>query len=439
MTIDRTPPHNAEAEAACLGAVMIDPAVIAELIDVLRPDSFYRPANKKIFSAMISLFDGKQPIESISISKFLKDSGDLNTCGGAAYLSELTSGSFNSVNVGFYADIINDLSKKRDLLRLSSLINAAAYDVSNTAIEVIESAGKKLFELADQQGGGYEKIGDLLYSGVESIERTFKLKGEPSGVPTGFSELDRMTSGLQRSELIIIGARPSVGKTALALNMAANISIENKIPVGFFSMEMSKAALVKRIICSEARVSTSGIRYGLLRPNDFKSITDAASRIQRAPLFIDDSPNLPLLNLRSTARRMVSQEGVKIIFIDYITLIKPETKEAPRHEQIAEISRSLKALARELNIPVVVLTQVRRETEGKRPSLADIRESGSIEQDADVVLFLHRVKPGDKDSDDSATGVETELVVAKHRNGPVGILKLAFLTQYTKFEPLSRA
>ena len=251
--------------------------------------------------------------------------------------------------------------------------------------------------------------------------------------PSGFSDLDNLTSGFQNSEFIIIGARPSVGKTALALTMAANMSVQQRRPVGFFTLEMSAIALMQRLLASEARLDSNKIRSGLLRASDFHKITEAAGRIYDAPLFIEDSPNLKLLDLRALARRMKSNHDVGIIFIDYLTLITSEHLELARHEQIAEISRSLKALARELDLPVVALSQVRRETEGKLPNLADLRESGSIEQDADVVMFLHR----ERGTDENLNDVETDLIVAKQRNGPVGRVNLAFIPEYTKFESMT--
>jgi replicative DNA helicase len=269
---------------------------------------------------------------------------------------------------------------------------------------------------------------------VAAIEKLYHNQDDYTGIPTGFTELDNMTSGFQNSEFIVIGARPSVGKTALALTMATNISVAHKVAAGFFSLEMSDMALMQRMVAAEARISSQTIRTGMLKQSDFANLTSAAGRIYEAPLWISDAPSMRLLDLRAQARRMVSQHGVRIIFVDYISLISNENMDLPRHEQIAEISRSLKALARELNIPVVALSQVSRDTEGKRPMLSNIRESGSIEQDADVVIFLHRERNLEQATTEALDVIPTDLIVAKQRNGPVGTIKVAFIPRYTKFD-----
>ena len=314
-----------------------------------------------------------------------------------------------------------------------------SYDETVDVRNIIEEAEKDIFELIDTgHSGSYVAIKEIIPKTIDAIEKLYHTKESYTGVPTGFPELDNLTKGFQPSELIIIGARPSVGKTALALTMAANISIKYKKPVGFFTLEMSGQALTQRLVSSEARLDFSRLRSGLLRPADFHNLTEAAGKIYEAPLYIEDTPNLRLLDLRALARRMRSKQKVEIIFIDYLTLISSESRSMQRHEQIAEISRSLKALARELDIPVIALSQVKREVQGGRPTLADIRESGSIEQDADVVIFLHRKMKIDRDATEEVTEIETELSIAKQRNGPVGTLKIAFIPKYTKFESLSR-
>ncbi|MFW5811859.1 MAG: replicative DNA helicase, partial [Alkalispirochaetaceae bacterium] len=301
-----------------------------------------------------------------------------------------------------------------------------------------EEAERKIFEIAEgHQTASFVQAKEIVEQTVEAIEKLYHTKDDYTGIPSGFPALDNMLSGFQNSEFIIIGARPSVGKTALALSMAANIAIHQKIPCGFFTLEMSDMAVMQRLLASEARIGSQSLRTGMLKPSDFKNLIDAAGLIYEAPLWIADTPSMRLLDLRAQARRMRSQYGVRIIFIDYLTLVSSENGELPRHEQIAEISRSLKALARELEIPVVALSQVNRDTEGKRPNLANIRESGSIEQDADVVLFLHRDRGIDREGDVMPNVVETELIVAKQRNGPVGTVRIAFIPRYTKFESLA--
>ena len=436
---DRTPPHNEEAERATLGALLLDPDAISTVLRYLRPEDCYRGAHRRVFQAIVNLFQRGDVIDLITLTDELRSLGELESSGGSAYVSSLTSSVPTSANVEYYAKIVQGFSIRRALLKLSNEVIATAHDESLESRAIIEEAERKIFELTDrQQTGSFKSAGEIVSQTIEAIEKLYHTKDSYTGVPSGFGDLDNMTSGFQKAEFIVVGARPSVGKTALACSMASNMTIRYKIPVGFFTLEMADMALMQRIIASEARISSHKIRTALLTPADFHSLTEAAARIYEAPLFIEDTPNMRLLDLRAQARRMISQHSIRAIFIDYLTLITPEREGSniPRHEQIAEISRSLKALARELNVPVIALSQVRRESEGKRPTLADLRESGSIEQDADVVMFLHRER-GYGDSDEQPNNIETEVIVAKQRNGPVGTVKLAFLPQYTKFEQLT--
>ncbi len=435
---DRVPPHNDEAEKATIGALLLDSEALSTVLRYLRPEDFYRTAHKKIFQAIIDLFQKGEVIDLITLTNELRVKGELESCGGLAYASSLTSEVPTSANVEYYARIVQGSSVRRLLIKISHGIIANAYDDSLESRTIIEEAEKDIFEVTDrQQSGNFKTAGEVVARTIEAIEKRYHAKDNYTGIPTGFSDLDNMTSGFQNAEFIVIGARPSVGKTAFACTIAAHMAIKDKIPVGFFTLEMSDMALMQRIVASEARIESNKIRTALLTPGDFHSLTDAAARIYEAPLYIEDTPNMKLLDVRAQARRMITQHGARIIFIDYLTLITPEREgNIPRHEQIAEISRSLKALARELEIPVVALSQVRRETEGKQPTLADLRESGSIEQDADVVIFLHRDRVG-TDQDDGRNDIVTEVNVAKQRNGPVGIVRLAFLPHYTKFESLS--
>jgi replicative DNA helicase len=435
----RIPPHNNDAERATLGAVLLDPEALGRVIAFIRPDDFYKSGHTRIFQAILALSDRGEELDLITVTHELKSRGELDRVGGAGYISSLTSSVPTSANVEYYARIVREMSVRRKLMRIAEEIVLEAGLDSNESRKVIEEAERKIFEITDSnQTSNYKKAGEIIGKTVAAIERLYQTKESFTGIPCGLPALDNMLSGFQDAEFIVIGARPSVGKTALALTMAANISLRNKIPAGFFTLEMSDMHLMQRLIASEARIGSQTIRTGMLKPSDFKSLTDAAGLIYDAPLWINDTPNIKLLDLRAQARRMVSQQGVRIIFIDYLTLISPETQDIPRHEQIAEVSRSLKALARELNIPVVALSQVSRDSEGKRPTLANIRESGSIEQDADVVIFLHRERGTEQhDRDESHNLVETELVVAKQRNGPVGTIKVAFVPRYTKFESLA--
>ncbi len=387
---------------------------------------------------MIRLFERGESVDLITLTSELKTHGDLDGAGGAAYVSSLTSTVPSAANVEYYARIVQETSIRRRLIRISGEIAWEAYDEGRDSRLIVEEAERRIFEITDkQQSGSFVRAREVIGKSIEAIERRYHTQDDYTGVPSGFPDLDNMLSGFQNSEFIVVGARPSVGKTALALSMAANISIRQNRPVGFFTLEMARMSLMQRLISSEARIGSHVIRTGMLKPDDFVNLTTAAGLIYDAPLYISDEPNIKLLDLRAQARRMKSHHQVEVIFIDYLSLIQAENPELPRHEQIAEISRSLKGLARELDIPVVALSQVRRETEGKTPTLADIRESGSIEQDADVVIFLHRERGTERENVDVKSQIETQLVVAKQRNGPVGTIKIAFIPQYTRFESLA--
>ncbi|MBN2511189.1 MAG: replicative DNA helicase [Spirochaetales bacterium] len=435
---DRITPHNDEAEVATLGAILIDPECLGNVLQFLRPSDFYKTAHKKIFKAIIDLFNKGEVIDLITLTEELKLNQELDKAGGASYVSKLTSAVPTAANVQYYAQLVQGSSIRRTILRVADELVAEAHDESIEPRVIIEEAERKIFEVTDKNpSGSYKAANEIIPKTIEAIEKLFHTKEHYTGVPTGFPDLDNMTSGFQNSEFIIIGARPSVGKTALALTMAANMAIKQHIPVGFFTLEMADMLLMQRLVAAEARINSEKLRTGMLKPSDFHNLTEAAGRIYEAPLFIDDTPNMKLLDLRAQARRMKSQQNIRALFVDYIGLIEPESKgNTPRYEQVGEISRSLKSLARELEIPVICLSQVGRQVEGKAPTLADLRESGSIEQDADVVLFLHRDR-GERDGTKDVNNIETELICAKQRNGPVGTIKLAFIPRFTKFENLS--
>ena len=439
---DKIPPHNNDAEMATLGALLLDSEALAVVLRYLRADDFYKLAHQKIFNAIVGLFEEGKGVDLLTLTDELRSEGTLESAGGTAYVSTLTSVVPTSANVEYYAKIVQENSIRRLLLKIAGEMISSAHDDSLDGRAVIEEAEKKIFAVTDsQQKGQYRVARDIVPGAISAIEQLYHRKESYTGIPTGFTELDNMTSGFQNSEFIVIGARPSVGKTALALTMAANMAIKNKIPVGFFTLEMSEMALMNRLIASESRINSEKLRSGMLKPSDFHNLTEAAGRIYEAPLYIDDTPNMKLLDLRAQARRMLSKEGVKIIFVDYIGLIEPESKSnVPRHEQVAEISRSLKSLAREMEVPIVCLSQVGRQSEGKAPSLADLRESGSIEQDADVVMFLHRERETGTSEERSQGPANrpTELIIAKQRNGPIGTVPIVFIPKYTRFENLSR-
>lgn len=438
---DKIPPFNDEAERATLGALLQDSEAIGDVLRFLRGDDFYKATHEKIFKAIINLFNLSEAVDLITVTEELRKAGNLESCGGAAYISALTSAVPTAANVEYYAKIVQGCSIRRNLLKIAREIIAEAHDDSIDSRVIIENAERKIFDVTDkQQSDSFISAREIIPETISAIEKLYHKEEPYTGVPSGYDELDKYTFGFQKSEFIVVGARPSVGKTAFALSMAANMSIRNKIPVGFFTLEMSRNAIMQRLVGSEARLNSEKLRSGMFKPSDFHNLTEAASLIYEAPLYIQDTSDIRLLDLRAQARRAKSQFGIEIIFVDYLTLVRPENSDIPRHEQIAEISRSLKSLARELEIPVVALSQVRRETEGKHPTLADLRESGSIEQDADVVIFLHRerVDQSGEGSKSPPAVIKTEVIIAKQRNGPIGTIELAFIPHYTRFEELSR-
>ncbi|MFP4483936.1 MAG: replicative DNA helicase [Spirochaetota bacterium] len=436
---DSVPPQNLEAEVATLGAILLNNDALGRVIAFIRAHDFYRNAHREIFEAIVLLSERGEEIDLITLTQELRHLGKLDAVGGAGYISQLTSAVPTSANVEYYARIVREMSVRRRLIKISHEMIASAHDDSHSSREILEEAEKRIFEVAGEQHSvSFRQAREIVEETVEAIERLYRNKESYTGIPSGFSELDNMLSGFQDSEFIIIGARPSVGKTALALTMAGSIAVHRRTPLGFFTLEMSSMQIMQRLIASEARISSQAIRAGMLRPSDFRSIADAAGLIYEAPLWITDTPNMALLDLRAQARRMVSQHGVRIIFVDYLSLITSENPELPRHEQMAEVSRSLKALARELEVPVIALSQLTRDSEGRRPTLANIRESGSIEQDADVVIFLHRDRGEERTGDEHPNIMETELIVAKQRNGPVGTVHIAFVPKYTRFDEMTR-
>jgi replicative DNA helicase len=436
---DKVPPHDAEAEQAALGALLLDPDAVPHTLKYLRPDDFYVNANKNVFGAIIALFEKGQKADLITLADEMRAMGTLDHSGGPGYIARLTDAVPSSANIEYYAKIVQDYSVRRSLIRLAADIKQKAHDDSVDTGLLLDELQESIFEVSqNRQSVSYRSVREIVPEAMKMIERMSKSKSRYTGVPSGFDEMDNMTSGFQDSELVIIGARPSVGKTAFALNMATHMALREKVPVCFFSLEMSDISLTYRLLSSEARINSEKVRSGLIKHSDIQSLMDAASRIYESPLYIVDVPNIKLLDLRSLARRMKTEKDVKIIFIDYLTLITHENADLPRWEQISSISRSLKALARELKIPVVALSQLKREAEGKQPSLSDLRESGSIEQDADLILFIHREREIDKRVEERSTHIPTDILIAKQRNGPVGRVSLLFFNNFTRFESIEK-
>ena len=437
FTIDRIPPHNDDAEKAVLGAMLIDNSAVSVVMQLLRPDDFYAAFNKHIFEAILSLDAAGHRADLLTIKGELDKTGKLDEAGGIDYIAGLTNVVPSSANAGYYAQIVQNCSLRRGLIQAAGYTGSRAYDETSEPKVILEEIQQRLFTLSDTRRlFSYRKAKEAIKSTFEYLTLVFK-KGEYTGIPSGFEALDKLTSGFQKTELTVIGARPAMGKTTLALNIAAHISMELKLPAAFFSLEMSDRSLLLRLISSEARIDSSKFRSGFLSKNDFTNMFIAADKIDPAPLFFVDMPHMTILDIQTMARMLRAQEKVEIIFIDYIGLISSDNPRLARYEFISDVSRSLKGLARELDIPIVAMSQLGRELEKEKrsPNLADIRESGSIEQDADMVMFIDRDRELDKTQEEQAknTGQKVKLIVAKNRNGPTGIVDLTYLKAFTKF------
>jgi replicative DNA helicase len=436
------PPHDDEAERAALGAMLMDGDAIAASREYLASGDFYSRANNLVYDAVLGLFDKGVAADILTVTGELRQNGSLEQAGGASYVSSLTTVVPSSANIEYYAQTVQSYSLRRALLKVAGEINAKVFDETLESRLILEEIQQRIFDLSYNRSAiRYQNIGKILPEAIRIIENFAKSNKEYTGIPSGFDELDKLTSGFHRSEFIIIGARPSIGKTALALTMASHISVRHRLPAAFFTLEMSAIALAQRLLSMEARINAGALRSGYLKSRDFMDMVDAAANIYEAPLFIVDTPNMKLMDLRAQARRIRAQENVEIIFIDYLGLISSENYSVPRFEQISEISRSLKSLARELDIPIVVLCQLNREAEKERPNLSSIRDSGSIEQDADVVMFLHRARDSARKAEPAPQdqeGSKTSLILSKQRNGPVGTIDLVFVPQYAKFESMAK-
>ena len=440
---DKIPPHNLEAEMATLGALLLDGKSIETVISYLRPDRFSSIQHQKIFSAMLSLFNKSKNLDILTVIEELRTVGDLDAVGGHAYISSLTDVVPTSANIEYYAKIVYENAVRRDIIGISSKMISSSYDETKEVRGVLEEAQKLIFDLTDtNQTASYMNALDSVTAAFALIEKIYRNKGQLSGIPSGFTDLDTMTNGFHAAELIILGARPSQGKTALALSMVKHIAIDKKIPSLFFSLEMPNSQLMLRLISQVSHVSSQKIKSGRLTMGELQTLGDACGLMYDCPLYIVDTPNMKLLDLRAMARRLRTQVGIEIIFIDYMTLIQSEdtSKGKPIYEIVSEISSSLKSLARELNIPIVVLSQVGRDAQGRAPTMADIRGSGSIEQDADVIMFIHRETQKEEKGQekDRELPEPAELILAKQRNGPIGTIDIQFMPHYTQFVNLAR-
>ncbi|MDR1863900.1 MAG: replicative DNA helicase [Treponema sp.] len=434
----RIPPHNDDAERATIGAMLIDESAVLVARQYLQSEDFYSPAHKRIYDAILDLVASGHKADLLTIKGELEKSGKLDEAGGIDYIASLTHTVPSSANADYYAQIVRGCSLRRGLIHTAGIVGSRAYDETADPKSLLEESQQRLFALSDTRRiFSYKKAGETIGITFKYLDKVYNSKALYTGIPSGFDDLDKITSGFQPAELIVIGARPGMGKTAIALTMAANISLRKQIPAAFFSLEMSDQSLMLRLISAEAKIDSHKLRTGFFEASEYHKIFSAADLINHAPLYIVDTPHMTNLDITAMARMLRTQEKVEIIFIDYIGLITSDNHQIPRHEQISEISRSLKGLARDLDIPVVALSQLRREAEKEKPSLADIRDSGAIEQDADMVLFINRDRELDKTMEEQSVekGQEVQLVVAKNRNGPVGTVKLTFLKHFTQFAP----
>ena len=411
-----------------------------DVIEILAPQDFYRTAHRKIFNAIIDLFDKTEPIDLVTVTNRLKETGQLEDIGGASYLSRLLDTAPPAVNAPHHAKIVHDKASLRRLIEKSNAIVKRCFKEQGDADDIIDFAETAIFEITENKSQqAFYPISKIILGNIETLEEKQGNRSLVTGVPTGFSHLDNLTSGLQNSDLIILAARPSMGKTALALNIARNAAVEANIPVAVFSLEMSKEQLSLRMLCSEARIDSSRLRSGFFSMEDWHRLTDAAGLLSESPIYIDDSASLTAMDIRAKARRLKMDKNIGLIIIDYLQLMQGRVGAERRDLEISEISRALKALAKELNLPVLALSQLNRMLEqrtDKRPRLSDLRESGALEQDADVVAFIYRDEVYNKEEDNPSRGV-AEILLSKQRNGPTGDVYLAFLNSFTRFENLA--
>ncbi|MBW1891158.1 MAG: replicative DNA helicase [Deltaproteobacteria bacterium] len=440
LSLHKIPPQNLEAEESILSAILLDNSTLLDVLETLISEDFYRSAHAKMFAAITELFEKNEPVDLVTLANILKEKGQLDEVGGATYLAKLVDTAPLAVNAQHYARIIRDKASLRQLIERSNEIATRCFEDSGDVDDVIDFAEKAIFEIAGNKNKkSFYPLSQIIGQNIDALEERQGNKTLVTGVSTGFSRLDNLTSGFQNSDLIILAARPSMGKTALALNIARNAAIDANTPVVVFSIEMSKEQLSMRMLCSEARIDSSRLRSGFFSREDWVSLTNAAEVLSDAEIYIDDSPDLSAMAIRAKARRLKMDKNIGLVIIDYLQLMKGRASAERRDLEISEISRSLKALAKELDIPVVALSQLNRKLEerhDKRPQLSDLRESGALEQDADVVAFIYRDDVYNKDENNPNKGI-AELLLKKQRNGPTGEVKLTFISTYTRFEDLA--
>ncbi len=439
MEIGKVPPHDIEAEQAILGSMLTDKDAVISALEVLKEDSFYREDNRAIFSAILSLYSKSEPVDIITVKSELTEQGNFERVGGLEYLAGLPERVPTTANVDMYIKIVEEKASLRSLIQTSNEMISLGYDESENADSILEMAERKVFELTQKKNTkGYTPLKDVLVESFNELEKLYNQKGFITGVPSGFIDFDRKTAGLHNSDLIILAARPAMGKSAFAINIATNAAVKSHIPVAIFNLEMSKAQVGNRILCSEAMVDSNKVRTGLLEDDDWVKLATTLGTLSDAPIYIDDTPGINITGIRTKCRKLKMEKNIGLIVIDYLQLIQGTGKTNSREQEIAEISRSLKVLAKELDVPVIALSQLSRSSEqrnDKRPMLSDLRESGSIEQDADIVVFLYRDDYYNKESEKRNIA---EVIIAKQRSGDTGTVELNWMGNYTKFANLDK-
>ena len=440
LLAQRLPPQSLEAEISVLGGILLENEALNQVLEVINQSDFYREAHQKIFAAMLNLYERNEPADLITLSEELRRLNQLEEVGGIEYLNNLVNTIPTAANILYYAKIVKEKSILRKLIQRSTEIVQEGYSCAGDVDELLDRAEQSIFEITeDRVRPSFYPLKDIIKSSFRTIEKLFENKKLITGVPTGFQKLDEMTSGLQPADLIIIAGRPSMGKTAFALNIAQHAAVHSGIPAAIFSLEMAKEQLALRMLCSEAKIDAHKIRGGFLSETDWPKLTRAAGTLSEAPIYIDDSPALTPLEMRAKCRRLKAEKNLGLVIVDYLQLMRGRTDLERREQEISDISRSLKALAKEIHVPVIALSQLNRRVEDRsdrRPQLADLRESGAIEQDADVIIFLYRDEVYNKSEDNPHRG-KAEIIIGKQRNGPTGVFELAFLDKYTCFENLS--
>jgi len=445
--LGRVPPQAIDIEQAVLGAMMLEKMAINDTIDILQPSTFYDPKHQYIYKAIRELFGGSSPIDILTVTNKLKENGELEAAGGVVYIAQLTNRVASTAHIEFHARIIAEKHIKRELIRMSSEVIRDAYDDTQDVFDVLNNAEGELFQIAENHlGRSVEPMQTVVRKAIEEIEKATKNSDGISGIPTGFHDLDRLTSGWQRSDMIVLAARPGMGKTAFVLSMARNTAVDHNMGVAVFSLEMSAVQLVKRLISSESRLSAEKLRKGDLREHEFQQLHSRITKLATAPIYIDDTPGISIFDLRAKCRRLKMQHNIEIIIIDYLQLMSAGGSKGSgnREQEISTISRSIKEIAKELNVPVIALSQLSRSVEqrggDKKPILSDLRESGAIEQDADIVSFIYRPEYYGFLHDDDGNSYQGigEIIIAKHRNGALDKVRLRFISEYARFENIDQ-